>query len=195
MTSHDTYSLSARQERRVEGEMAGKAAIVAKKPATKKEKRRDKIRIDNKKEGHKKVNINADQEVQIARELEGVKNLPKNQIGMVISYIRELSVEFPEIDYVEQMKKKVAWWLDNPLTKKSNIHLQLRNWFIIAQKYIDEAKRQHSVGAPRGKQKTKYPMSFLNNVYRLLRKHNKDGNKYAKLMFALNDEQEKAASE
>ena len=192
MTSHDTYSLSARQERRVETEMAATPAIVAKKTAT--EKRRDKNIIDNKKEGPQ-TNITANQELQIITELSTVKGISNKKIATLIVYLRELSIEFPDINYVYEIKKKVAWWLDNPLTKKSNIHLQLRNWFIIAQKGIDEAKKQHSVGAPRGKQKTKYPMSFLNNVYRLLRKHNKDGGEYAKLLFALTDEQAKVAAE
>jgi len=51
------------------------------------------------------------------------------------------------------------------------------------------------VGAPRGKYKPKYPMEFLSKVYSILRKQGKDGNKYAALIFALNDEQAKKAAE
>jgi len=193
MLSHDVYSLSARQERRIEGEMATKPATVAKKTATEREKRRDKIRRDNKKEGPK-ANITKEQEVQIYKELLTVKSIGHDKAIQIVIYIRELSIEFPDLDYVEQMKKKVAWWLDNPLNKNSNIHLQLRNWFIIAQKGIDEAKRQHSVGAPRGKYKTKYPSIFLHEVYAVLRKQGKDGNKYADLIFALNDAEAKEAT-
>ena len=158
------------------------------------EKRLEEIRRDNKKEAHK-VNINAGQEMQINKALLTVKGLSVKKIEGIILYLRELSIEFPDINYVVEMKKKVAWWLDNPLTKKSNIHLQLRNWFVIAQKGIDEAKKQHSVGARMGKYKTKYPTLFLGNVYALLRKQDKDSNEYAKLIFALTGEQAKAAAE
>lgn len=194
MTSHDAYSLSARQERRVEDEMAEKEAREAKKPASEREKREEEMRRKEKKDGPK-VNINAEQEMEIAKVLIAVKGIGEKKWGGIIQYLRELSIEFPEIDYVEEMKKKATWWLDNPLTKKSNIHLQIRNWFIIAQKRIDEAKQQDRVGAPRSKYKTKYPTLFLGNVYAELRKQGKDGNEYAKLFFALSDEQAKKAAE
>lgn len=143
----------------------------------------------------KKVNINNKQENQITKELITVKGMGTKKINEIILYLRELSVEFPDIDYVEEMKKKVAWWRDNPLTKRSNIHLQIRNWFNIAQKYINEAKKQHQVGKNHGKHKTKYPMEFLSKIYALLRKQNKDGNKYAELMFALTDEEVEEVAE
>ncbi len=193
VTKWEKYQFSKRHKRRIEGGVAAKPAIVAAKPALKNSTLKYNKLNYNKKE--LPTNLTTVQEKQIYNELCTVKGLSVKKCSLLMVYLKELSVEFPDLDYVEQMKKKVAWWLDNPLTIKSNVHLQVRNWFIIAQKGIDEAKRQHNVGAPRGKQKTKYPMSFLNNVYRLLRKHNKDGNKYAKLMFTLNDKQAKAAAE
>jgi len=108
-------------------------------------------------------------------------------------YIKELSIEFPDLDYVEEIKKKVSWWHDHPLSKRSNIHLQLRNWFNIAQKGFDESRKQHLIGRDLSKYKTKYPMLFLNGVYRELRKQDKDNKKYTNLIFSLSDEEAKDA--
>jgi len=194
VTKWEKYQFSERHKRRIEEGMAKETAIVADKPALKNSILHYNKLNDIKEEGPQ-PNITTEQENQITKELIIVKGLGTKKIRMLIFYLRELSIEFPELDYVEEMKKKVIWWRDNPLTKKSNIHLQLHNWFVIAQKGIDEAKRQHSVGAPRGKYKTKYPSDFLHEVYKVLRKQGKDGNKYADLIFSLTDDEAKQAVE
>jgi len=155
--------------------------------------RRDKNIIDNKKERPKK-SYHTEQEKQILKELFTVKGLSAKKIGLLIKYLRELAIEFPDVDCLEEIKLKVAWWRDNPLTKKSNMHLQMRNWFVISQKGFNEAKKQHRVGKDYGLCKTKYPTLFLGNVYALLRKQEKDGNKYADLIFALTDDEAKQAA-
>ena len=194
VTEWEKYQFSERHKRRVEQEMAEKTAMEAKKSASILNKNTlNNNTLNNKKEGPQ-VNITAEQEMQIVKGLSTVKGMGNKKIGMVVCYLRELSIKFPDVDYVEEMEKKITWWVENPLTKKSNVLLQIRNWFNNVQKYIDEAKSQHRVGAPRGKYETKYPMLFLNNVYKLLRKQGKDNDKYSKLLFSLTDAEAKQAA-
>lgn len=194
MTSHDVYKLSPRQERRIEDEMAEETDMGGKKRGGEAKKTVTKIILeesilDKKKEEEPITNITANQELQIIKELSTVKGMGDEKIATLIIYLRELSIEFPNLDYVDEIKLKVAWWRDNPLTKKSNIHLQLRNWFVIAQNRIKESKSVDRVGAPRGEYHTKYPMLFLNSVYAILRKQGKDNSEYSKKLFALSDDE------
>lgn len=176
----DKYQFSERHKRRIE---EGKEADVRKKGHNVSKKTALKNSIIH----YSKLNYNKEgptitfaEEVEITTELKTVKGIGEKKRNEIILYLRELSIEFPDLDYVYQMKKKCAWWLDNPLTKKSNIHLQLRNWFIISQKGFDEAKKQHRVGKDYGLKKTKYPAAFLNNVYVALRKQGKNNAKYSR---------------
>ncbi|KKL09711.1 hypothetical protein LCGC14_2563110, partial [marine sediment metagenome] len=50
------------------------------------------------------------------------------------------------------------------------------------------------LGVSRKNTDTRYPMLFLSNVYKHLRKQGKDNPKYSKLLFALTDEEAKQAS-
>jgi len=85
----------------------GSALQGPKKPL--REKRiKEKIIEDNKKE-EQCININAEQEKQIYNELCTVKGLGVTKRSKLMVYLKELSVEFPDIDYVEEMKKKIAW--------------------------------------------------------------------------------------
>ena len=61
-------------------------------------------------------------------------------------FIGELIKEFPDLDALEEIKKKCAWWLSNPLLKKSNPHLQIRNWFIKAREFLKEGDKSRKVG-------------------------------------------------
>ncbi|GAH77353.1 unnamed protein product, partial [marine sediment metagenome] len=127
------YELSKRYKRMLKEKTSAKAEHTSAKaePKRREEKRRvDKNRVE------KKVNISAEEELQITEELKTVKGLGPKKRAMLILYLRKLSIEFPDVDYVYEIKKKVAWWLDHPLTSRSNIHLQLRNWFNISQKRI-----------------------------------------------------------
>lgn len=183
MLSHDVYKLSPRQERRIETEMSEIEDIVSKKPDAKKKNILDNNKEDNNKEKGLKSNLTDKQTTEIVKELITVKGISLQKAGLLVCYIKELSIEFPDLDYVYQMKKKVAWWKDNPLNKKSNIHLQIRNWFIIAQKGFTEARKQQQVGKDTGSKKTKYPTEFLNKVFILLRKQGKDNAEYSKKLF------------
>ena len=140
--TYEKYQLSERHKRRFkQGEnapMSGKTDIVSGK--------QDPIREDKRIEDKRIEDIGlAPIERKILNELKKVKNYPYNFTD-TIEYIRELAVEFPDIDILDEIQKKVAWWRDNPLTKKSNPHLQLRNWFKNAVKFNAERKVNHGVG-------------------------------------------------
>lgn len=92
-------------------------------------------------------------ERKILNELKKVKNYPYNLID-TLEYIRELAVDFPDIDILDEIQKKIAWWRDNPLTKKSNPHLQLRNWLKNAVKFNNERRRDDEVGGQSANEKT-----------------------------------------
>jgi len=92
------------------------------------------------------LNLTDKQATEIVGELITVKGISLQKAGLLVCYIKELSIEFPDLDYVYQMKKKVAWWRDHPLNKKSNIHLQVRNWFELAMKFQKESDKEKRVG-------------------------------------------------
>jgi hypothetical protein len=105
----------------------------------------------------REVNVIEDKDLttterKILNELKKVKNYPYNFID-TIEYIRELAVDFPGIDMLDEIQKKLAWWRDNPLTKKSNPHLQLRNWFKNAVKFNAERRQGDEVGGQGTKDK------------------------------------------
>jgi hypothetical protein len=64
-----------------------------------------------------------------------------------VLYIAGLCAEFPELNHEAELKSKMAWWVNHPLTKKSNVCLQVRNWFVIAAERIRERQAQNRVGA------------------------------------------------
>ncbi len=183
VTKWEKYQFSERHKRRVEGEMSAETDTMANdKDAIIDNSTLKYNKLNNNKEEHRS-NISFTEEVEITTELKTVKGVGEKKRNEIILYLRELSIEFPDLDYVYQMKKKCSWWRDNPLTKKSNIHLQLRNWFMIAQKGFTEAEKQHRVGKDTGKVRMKYPTEFLNKVYIVLRKQMKDKTKYSKLLY------------
>ena len=142
VTKWEKYQFSDRHKRRLEGEMSDETDTMS----PKKDPIIDNSTLNHNKLNESKINITIEQEMQIDEELKSVKGIGDKKRGMIIQYLRELSVEFPELDYVEQMKKKIVWWLDNPLNKESNIHLQLRNWFIKAREFLKEGDRGKKVG-------------------------------------------------
>lgn len=91
-------------------------------------------------------------ERKILNELKKVKNYPFNLIE-TIEYVRELAVDFPGVDILDEIQKKVAWWRDNPLTKNSNPHLQLRKWMKKAVEFDNERKQGDQVGGQGTKDK------------------------------------------
>jgi hypothetical protein len=55
-----------------------------------------------------------------------------------LEFIRQLSVEFPELQIMTELQKYKTYKLDKPLTKKSNARLQIRNWMENAVKFSAE---------------------------------------------------------
>jgi len=94
--------------------------------------------------------IKTDEEIDIHNLLINVRGLGSIKIKKIIEFIKEISSEFPDVDYIESIKKKITWWQDNPSKapdkKKTNVLSQLRNWFRLQQKWIDESKKQDDVG-------------------------------------------------
>lgn len=66
-----------------------------------------------------------------------------------IVYVAGLCAEFPALHHENELKRKIAWWANHPLTPKSNVCLQVRNWFIIAQKDLEERRAETRVGEAR----------------------------------------------
>lgn len=66
-----------------------------------------------------------------------------------IIYIANLCAEFPELNHEAELKSKMAWWVNHPITPKSNVCLQIRNWFLIARERIEERRARDQVGGRR----------------------------------------------
>ena len=64
----------------------------------------------------------------------------------IVIYITDLTFEFPEVDWKEEIEKKLAHLKDHPPKKGSNVALQFRNWFVNARKFAAERARNDQVG-------------------------------------------------
>jgi len=84
--------------------------------------------IEIRKEEDREIDIDRDleEDTEILNLLSKVKDYPFNE-KKDLEFIKGLKVDFPDLDALEEVKKKCAWWLSKPLLKKSNPHLQLRN--------------------------------------------------------------------
>ena len=108
-----------------------------------------------------------------------VKGLGPDKAEKLTDFIvDELIPEFPEVDAIEQTRKKVTWWKDKPLTKESRPHAQMRTWFKKAQFWIDEAKAQDRVGSSQQQRKPhpkeKELQRLLQEAEKKVRKENPD---------------------
>ena len=140
----DKYQFSDRWKREKEKEgdsrgSSGKTEHPSEKPSPYNTKENNTIQDNIKEEAPTPT------ERKILNELKKVKNYSYTFTD-TIEYIRELAVDFPGIDILDEIQKKVAWWRDNPLTKKSNPHLQLRNWLKNAIRFNNERRRGDEVG-------------------------------------------------
>jgi hypothetical protein len=64
-----------------------------------------------------------------------------------IDYITDLTLEFQDVDWKEEIERKIAHLKDHPLKQGSNVALQFRNWFVNARKFAAERTRNDQVGA------------------------------------------------
>jgi hypothetical protein len=67
--------------------------------------------------------------------------------GRILDYVAELTFEFPDIDWREEIEKKIASLQDHPFKKGANIALQFRNWFSNARRFAAERRGQNRVGS------------------------------------------------
>lgn len=89
--------------------------------------------------------IFTEEETKILEEMKEVKGFHYNPEEN-IQHIRKLRDEFPDVDALNEIKRKCSWWKDNPIKENSRPYLQIRNWFEIAQNRINESKKQDKVG-------------------------------------------------
>lgn len=147
VTKWEKYQFSERHKRRLEGEMSDETDTMSDdKDAIVDKSILNNNTLNNNKEEEPKSNITDKQSIEIVKELITVKGISLHKAGLLVCYMKELSLEFPDIDYVEEIKKKCSWWRDHPLSKKSNIHLQIRNWFELAVKFRKESGKDKRVG-------------------------------------------------
>lgn len=91
-----------------------------------------------------------EEERSILHELHQVQNYPRD-ILTDLDFIRNLSVEYPTVNILEEAKKWRTSKLDKPLKTKSNPRLQLRNWCANAAKWQSErSERSGRSGKPAG---------------------------------------------
>ena len=120
----------------------------------------------NNKEYNNKLNNNKE-EPYILNLLSKVKGYPFNE-KKDLEFISGLKADFPDLDALEEVKKKCAWWLGKPLLKKSNPHLQLRNWFLKAREFLKEGDKERKVGQSYEKEPSLIPMRIWTEAYGLL---------------------------
>ena len=68
-----------------------------------------------------------------------------------IEYIAALTEEFSDIDWKEELARKVAHLKDHPLKQTANVALQFRNWFVNARKFAAERAQGDRVGGQQPK--------------------------------------------
>jgi len=96
-------------------------------------------------------------ELESLQRLKGVKAYPF-EYEVDLEHLRTLTVDFPDVDVHSEVKKWVTNKLDNPLKKRSNPRLQLRNWM--------EKAREFSKKAAQKQKATSTNTEALQNVYK-----------------------------
>ena len=97
------------------------------------------------------------EEREILNTLKTILNYPFDY-SKDLDLLRQLAVDFPNIDIKVQVKRFSVYKLDKPLSKNSNPRLQLRNWMEKAKEFSQErsaksgAVKRHPAGSdPAGK--------------------------------------------
>ena len=70
--------------------------------------------------------------------------------GRTIDYITGLTFEFNDVDWGEEIEKKIASLQDHPFKKGANIALQFRNWLANARRFTKERETRDRTGSPAG---------------------------------------------
>lgn len=86
--------------------------------------------------------------LQVLRELKAIKGYPFD-FRKDLDFVRDLTVEFPTLDLLEEVKKWRTYKLDKPLKAKSNPRLQFRNWLQKALEWRKEDQNGKNCKHPR----------------------------------------------
>ena len=84
-------------------------------------------------------------ELKILKVLKEIPNYPF-EYEKDIENLRELKVDFPTVDILEEIKKWKTYKKDKPLKEKSNARLQLRNWLSNAEKWSSDDESGNNSG-------------------------------------------------
>lgn len=93
----------------------------------------------------KKGSLAKDPSIRVREVQESLKDLGLR--AATIEYIAALTEEFLDVDWKEELARKVAHLKDHPLKQTANVALQFRNWFVNARKFAAERARNDRVGA------------------------------------------------
>lgn len=83
----------------------------------------------------------------VLKELKQVAGYPF-EYEQDLTYIRSLTVDFPTVDILTEVKKWRVYKMDKPLAKKSNPRLQFRNWLTNAQRFKRERCPPETLSLP-----------------------------------------------
>ena len=119
MTSYEIYSLSDRQERRLEAEMAEKPDTMAEKPDTK--KILDNKRLNKNKRDKNIKESNANKKITFNFETENWDNIKDKDI-------ERWKETYPACDIKQELLYMADWLISNPSKKKSNYARFISNW-------------------------------------------------------------------
>jgi hypothetical protein len=68
------------------------------------------------------------------RVLSGARGGYRHDYGKDLAQVRALSVDFPRVDMLEEVKKMAAWLIDKPDSRVKNPRAFMRNWIVRAAK-------------------------------------------------------------
>ena len=84
------------------------------------------------------------EEKEILRVIRDIPNYPFDY-QKDIEHIRKLSLDYPDVDLLDEIKKWETWLLDKPLKKRSNPRLQIRNWMANATRFKEQKEQSHGI--------------------------------------------------
>ena len=93
--------------------------------------------LNNIKESIKEINTTistSEPENQYLQIIKNIKGWPYD-FEIDLEHYRQLVNDFPSVSIIDEIKKLRDWFKDNPIKKKSNPRLRLRNWCDRSKKY------------------------------------------------------------
>jgi len=104
-------------------------------------------------------------EREILHLLKTTKNYPF-QLEKDLEFIREMAVEHPNLDLVDQVRRwRTRKNYDEPLTKRSRPHSQLANWLRKAEEYGQQRQARDGPERPQLRDMTDEATEFVSHIY------------------------------